>query len=81
MPDEAPQAKVAHIVLMVTVNTGTGKIQSQNIIGIFDNEEEAKKLEEKFNAEDHKMEGAVSKAFRHRYRIPFVAPAVRDLEE
>ena len=81
MPDEARQARVAHIVLMIAVNTGTGRIQSQNIIGIFDNEEDAKKLEGKFNAEEHRAEGVISKAFRHRYNIPFIAPAVRDLKD
>ena len=81
MPEEDQQTKVVHIVTMVTLNRSIGRIQSQNVIGVFDNEDDAKKLEERFNAEDHKTVDVISRAYRHRYRIPYLATSVKDLEE
>ena len=80
MPEEDQQTKVVHVVIMATLNHSTGSIQ-QNIIGIFDNEDDAKNLEERFNAKDYKTKDAIAKAFRHRYRLPYFASSVKDLEE
>ena len=77
---EQPAEKESiHIVFVATVGVKTGSLHSRNVIGIFDDIVEAKKLERKFNAQQHESEGIISKAFCLRYSMPYVAPAVKEL--
>jgi len=69
------------VVFVATVDTQTGGLKSRNIVGIYGDAVEARKLEQRFNEEEQKATGVVVKAFVTRYSLPYVAPAVKPLME
>ena len=76
-----PQKSAVHVVFSITVNKETGAQGARQIIGIFQEREDAEKLENAFNEQEQKSEEVIIKAFTMRYTLPFVAPIAKDLME
>ena len=76
------EKRSVHIVFVATVEAKTGKLSSRNIIGIFEDVVEAKKLEGRFNAQHREArEGVIAKAFTNRYTLPYMVPVAKDWME
>ena len=75
------EKRSVYIVFATTTNKETGAQLSRQNIGIFENQEDAEKLEKGFNDQEQRSEEVVTKAFSMRYALPYVAPMVKELME
>ena len=78
-PSREQKKSSVYVVFSTTMNKETGAQLSRQVIGIFEDQKNAEKLEEVFNKQEQKGEDVTVKAFCMRYGVPYVAPIAEQL--